>query len=484
VPSNIDRKVASTDSKSLPNRGPWKNPGFNYKSCKKNTINGTTHPFDRNGVFNKKCAPEVLYTWQPKNMLYHYTSTTSENDLLFLERIFLWRTPMGSYGYGDAPIRIKLKKTVNFVELPYYHRQNALNAIGWYGKDARIETCNYWKKTLNAPDESIYVVTFGDKENWDSRGVHEYIMCDSSSIESWSVVSPEVLQEMQWEIDQVRDTHQKQADGFDLLIQNAGDPFNQRTQDADFSITHYQQSVEWMWKHLQKNKYTKIYARNEEDANREKHFSVTNPTYFLRREPGYLSEGETITDFSLVASGVKSVDLLSAKDLKDCVGKAVCDKVLDPDKFPKNTTYLTAKWKCTGENPERSQIFTTNTLFFFNGQYTDVTSSQVSIDCGPTSGIIIPEVIKPKIRVLSAFYGDASNQSDVTVPAAKFCDGKESCEYKISSRFLKVDFIKEATFSLEFICDNLKEPLRVDVPAPADRQTWVFGCDGTIKKLR
>lgn len=105
------------------------------------------------------------------------SESTSEN-ILPLEFLYLWRTPVGSFGYGDLSIRIKLKPNVKFKLIGRFERKCPISPE----QDAN----------------TVYV--------WDGQGMNhlegysEYILCSSGPVESWSYGMPQALEEIKREL--------------------------------------------------------------------------------------------------------------------------------------------------------------------------------------------------------------------------------------------------------------------------------------------
>ncbi len=267
-------------------RGPWTDPGFNYAHCANGSINGSTTPFDAEGTFRPECAPEVLYSWQNQEMISLYERQATAENILPVQRMFLWRTPLGSFGYGIAPLRIKLKPTTRFVDIPLSLRTQAFHSIGWYGEEARLKTCEFWKTRLSASGQVVFVSVQGDRTQSDTRRAHEYILCDSEAVESWSVVSPEILQEIQWELDQILGrTTETSLKGFqfDVLSRQLQEPWNYTFDSMNWSVSYLIQALNWMHQSLREGKHGIIHYAKDIPPSRERHFSVSRPNYYLRR---------------------------------------------------------------------------------------------------------------------------------------------------------------------------------------------------------
>ncbi|MBG08225.1 MAG: hypothetical protein CME68_05665 [Halobacteriovoraceae bacterium] len=133
--------------------------------------------------FNPECALDTLYTWQGqwtidflnKNMrpdkVFPIPSNKRKETIMFF-----WRSPIPTFGYGDYNLRIKLKSDVKFL------------FVG--GKRNPCLKLKERKKTV------FVRVSQGLSE------LSEYILCNSSSVDSWSYGTKEhyieALADLNW----------------------------------------------------------------------------------------------------------------------------------------------------------------------------------------------------------------------------------------------------------------------------------------------
>jgi hypothetical protein len=93
------------------------------------------------------------------------------------------------------------------------------------------------------------------------------------------------------------------------------------------------------------------------------------------------------------------------------------------------------------------------------------------------------EMPKPaKIKVLSATYTlagqDKTTNGNVTTQAARYCDGKESVQYKVSHRFLDTPAdARPKSFAIEWICSGENKKRSMFEPAPAEDKTLQINCE-------
>lgn len=144
-----------------------------------------------NGELLAKCQPDTLYSWGPDIKLFSIlkkTSTRSEEwDQALITPIFAHINPVSTFGYGDYPIRIKLRRSTTFK----YYVENA---------QAPVSKENYCKLLLNAETARNTVLV----RYWmhsTTSGV-DYILCSVGPIHSWSFGTgshyDEIVKSYQW----------------------------------------------------------------------------------------------------------------------------------------------------------------------------------------------------------------------------------------------------------------------------------------------
>ncbi len=481
------------DYEELPgNRGPWENPGFNYSSCVRKTLNQTTIPFDKFNTFLPECAPEVLYSWQNENMIKFYSDNSSLDNTLPVQRLFLWRTPSNSYGYGVAPLRIKLKKTAKFVLLPFKNRQNEVKK-GWDGEEARLRSCANWKVDLNAPKETVFVTMHGDKANDDLNKVHEYILCDDEAIESWSVVSPELLQEIQWETDQVlgrANLDDSALDNYDALLMAVKKPWEYTCDRLNWNQSVFVRNINWIKDKLRENSFTNIYYAKGASHSREEHFSVTRPTYYLRNKKeksnNYISN---IKIKYLDQNGNEIIPTTNKIDIESCIKNQNCYLPFNSNELVQNQNVkkITIAWNCNNSNNYNfieSSIRSVSTL---QNIKQDILADQFHVQCIDNQLTQIKEYFPKEgsIKVESSSYGQEGKSVDTTSYTQDFCNEKVVCEYNIAEKYLGIKQPNDkASFNIKFRCLETGKLHDISVPAPASGQVWRFSCFGPSQKIK
>lgn len=154
-------------------------PGYTWKSCERHDLGGVTIPFDKQGKFIPACAPDTLYSWADRERVLDLAAKSTPGDLLPARRIYAWRTPLGTFGYGDTLIRIKLKAGVKFALISEFDR-----------------SCD----KLEGAEDTVFVAPLaGMFPERGSLAASDYLICSSGMVESWSHGRPETFEEMRRE---------------------------------------------------------------------------------------------------------------------------------------------------------------------------------------------------------------------------------------------------------------------------------------------
>jgi hypothetical protein len=240
--------------------------GYSWKNCESQIFGGTTFPFTEDLKPRPECLPDTLYTWSRLARV-EETLTHQKKGELFpvVGNLFLWRTPLGSYGYGETVIRFKLKPNMNFVPLfikPHHDEDRfCKNIKKKYGK--KIET-------------TVFVARL----SW-NPGYYEYILCSDGPISSLSYGTPELLAEVLQEKTWIEE-HNKED--FDLFFKNLPIPW------IAWKTEHSVDGVDWSLKALeQKLQFLEDLSHNEIRGNkiffkgpstRKDHYNTETPNYF------------------------------------------------------------------------------------------------------------------------------------------------------------------------------------------------------------
>lgn len=234
-----------------------------FEICNNQNAHNTTIPFDEEGKFRPECAPDTLYSWQPRSRINWDRFTT---DPTFGKGyLFTWRTPLATFGYGDVQIRIKLKPDVKF------------KRISEYSNDCRAYSPDLWKNT-------IFVAVF-------SFGATDYMICSPEVAESWSTRTQESKIEALNELNFIR-AHKKGHDvNYDAYGFAAGRKRNSKEYYKNpYFVTADNTKKNWSTKKLKSNlndmstvetpSEGKVYFNVGIEPNREKHFLSNSNSYY------------------------------------------------------------------------------------------------------------------------------------------------------------------------------------------------------------
>jgi hypothetical protein len=155
--------------------------GFTLNDCRVPQHGYHTIRWDSNGLL-KECQPDTLYSWGPQGKLDNLKSWMGNGEWVKEFRpLFMVRSPVGSFGYGNVPIRVKLKKNVRWVYTTESHSH--CNSASVSEKQNTV-----WFRTMPI---------FGG-----GNVLLDYTVCGPGPIESWSYGQKEhydeVVKEYSW----------------------------------------------------------------------------------------------------------------------------------------------------------------------------------------------------------------------------------------------------------------------------------------------
>lgn len=158
--------------------------------CHRDDMAGAYYLWNQNGEFLPQCAPEILYSWRSltwltslqnrhdnQNAHHHWPRIPDE---AFVERYF-WMTPLGTFGYGQGVLRVKLRPHIHFRAIERSQRHCSL-----FSEEEKRTTV--FMAVSRPPDTDAYFT--------------EFITCSEEVVESWSIDSSvayeEALREFTW----------------------------------------------------------------------------------------------------------------------------------------------------------------------------------------------------------------------------------------------------------------------------------------------
>lgn len=210
---------------------------------------------------SEDCKPDVLYSWGPTVKLENMKKTMIDNQLWKgspnpinnkATTLFMAKSPVVSFGYGDIAIRIKLKSGTPF---PYEHHSMFNKGEKDYSKVDGVMMNRAWNK--------------------------DYMLKNSSFINSWSFGTPQIYDEMVRDI--LRFKNKKSAEVY--ASNGTNDPskgldnlFQQKADRKDFSEKELKRKL---LKHISMilNGEGKIHYQKGSCRNKELHYKTNKPTY-------------------------------------------------------------------------------------------------------------------------------------------------------------------------------------------------------------
>ena len=220
---------------------------YDWRACaEQGDISELKHsnvPFKGSGLdltrykFIKDCVPDTLFSWQGGGSLLKIldlakkdglksTFPFHQDSILGPRGLYFWRSPAGTFGYNDILLRVKLKKDTQFI----------------YIDELKDHACTWVKdKYKKFPPKTVFVRYKSGLE------IVDFIMCDDTSIHSWSVWTPENLKEIKLEKDHIQKSHcSKMVNLFspvDKLEKDLKSLIEER-KEFDRKIKRYQRKIE------------------------------------------------------------------------------------------------------------------------------------------------------------------------------------------------------------------------------------------------
>jgi hypothetical protein len=242
--------------------------GYTWRHCERPDLARATIPFDKKDRFRPDCAPDVLYSWQSHDKVVELRNAAMKNprNIFPVPYMYMWRTPMGTFGYNTDLIRVKLKKGVRFAYLHSAQRQCPINPA----QDQNTVYVSYLGHTNHLP------------------GWTEYILCSGGPVASWSHDTPEGLSEMLAEEKWVSTHGPRDYDSIyrigmggssdcancALFRMNITDPH------TDWTKNRLTQDFKWIYLNLQKHPEGEIFYAPGIAKDRQAHFATKLPGYF------------------------------------------------------------------------------------------------------------------------------------------------------------------------------------------------------------
>jgi hypothetical protein len=357
--------------------------------CDQKKMGGVPLPFDRNGKLIKDCTPEFLYSWQKKEVLQNATSHP-DGRALIPGYLYLFRTPVGTVGYGDAVVEIKPRPDINWKFLS--HRRHCVGA--------------------EEEKNTVYVIY---NEDWDGPVYWtEYIICSPEVIKTWSFGTPEIKERMQLEYEFVK-AQKGDVNNFDWFVS----PQNSLFQCLDCWLGYYPWDTHKTgWKDegmkMRFSIIDDLIIRNTggvfgQNPNAQAHNEFKRPTYFLPESAPI--DTHIVSVQSQVHESITNGALNLAAHF--CDGKNVCNYEVNPkfipDPVPQQPKSFRISWTC-GKNKNVHEIF----------EPADATNKMLQLKCKRNK----------KIKVTHATFGEnhlPPSQDDYSSALSDACLNTHPC---------------------------------------------------------
>lgn len=223
--------------------------GYTWKKC--TTEDETTSPINQNGYVLDSCSPDTLYSWMSKNEVLKLIEDAHSN-FYSKPHTYTWKTPVGSFGYGDTLVRYKLKTGV-MTKLITSKERNCLLLKNKYNFDF-----------------TIFVIKLAP------RGYSEFLVCGSGPFHSWSTGTAEILREIKRELKWMK---WHSSSNYDMFFRHTKYPWGILLDDMPFTKEHLKNNIAKLKQTVQLNE-GQIYFSDANDDEYSTHYSTSKPIYF------------------------------------------------------------------------------------------------------------------------------------------------------------------------------------------------------------
>lgn len=257
VKKSVRKKYSQSELLSLFNEKPA-NVGYTLGKCQDPSASYHLVATGEDGSLLPECVPDTLYSWGDYGKLKWFKdrySTSGDWTAPFERDFFLTQSPLATFGYGEIPLRIKLRKDVKVILSKSSADQRSC---------ANLTT-----------DEKATSIILNRWNMFHGTGL-DYILCSMGPVESWSFGTKEhydeIVRDYQWiEKNNYKDYElYYKKDGVDQL-------WNTNLDGKTFTL-------EVLLKHLQINrelidlKLGRVYEQRSGLS--KTHYQTKNPIYY------------------------------------------------------------------------------------------------------------------------------------------------------------------------------------------------------------
>jgi hypothetical protein len=229
---------------------------------------------NQNGYLVPECAPDTIYSWgnvEKINTLALLLRNNADWPKQFSQALFASHSAAATFGYGQMPLRIKVKPNVKYAFMESARTIDCKEMIA-YG----ITTESEMQNTIFARYESRQYGLF-QTVSW-----FEYFICSPQVIESWSFATQEhydeILRDAKWM------TNQKQDEWIGYAKFGQSNVFFDHSLDkgslgTDFSKDSFMRSMHFL-KVLTEQGFGGVSTPRDGAAKTMQHYQTKKPIYF------------------------------------------------------------------------------------------------------------------------------------------------------------------------------------------------------------
>lgn len=269
---NLTQQFTKMPQNTLPIKNGAPDLRIGFSAWKKCEVKDHNYHLTKNtkGILDPECSPDTLYSWGSYEKIAWFLENLSDKDDwsgALPRGLFTVHSPAATFGYGQIPMRIKIKPHVKFKLLV----------------NPQSSTCEGLKKlNLMTDDEATSTIFTRIRLDSDSFSFLEHLVCSKDVIESWSFGTAEhydeILRDHTWMTTQHVYNWESylKRDGIDSYI---GTDIDKQQYETDFSIQNFNNQMNYL-RILSTNEYGKVSAEKGNKVFKKRHFNTTKPIYF------------------------------------------------------------------------------------------------------------------------------------------------------------------------------------------------------------
>jgi hypothetical protein len=411
--------------------------GYTWRECERGDLSGSTLASSPDA---RECIPDTLYSWQVWESVTAWMQASTPSNVFPAPYLYTWRTPMGSFGYGNTLVRLKLRPDTQMIHI-----------------DPNLRNCD----TLNSRFGGDRVAIYGAYLPW--LRMSEYLVCSSAPVMSWSVNQPESLEEVLREIAWIEMEASRPRQNWDSMLRNPNHhnvPWKTYSVDVSIGVANRGWEIQGLRKNIQNiedfaSRGGIFYSSAAAPLGRAAHFTTRLPSYFNDRpEPGadphegkpkiQVTRARYGADVARMIEGAGPPNAphtdLTAFFKARCNGTSWCKLepearfIPDPDPAAAATKAMAIEWRCEGIPGKRFGLV-----------------ALTDRGAPPTLDCLDPAPLEPrKIRIRSAKLGKIE-------PTALFeaaCGNQSECQVTLDFQALSLKKKAVRSLQVEWSCGD------------------------------